>query len=106
MLTRGKIAIVAVHSVIGDAIVNGCGASTVYVAQAVLGGPAKLLEATEARNVASAVQVVQFDGCRVDSLPVARDVAIVVRHRGRRILELGEEQRVDHARPAVAHSGR
>ena len=43
----------------------------------------ELLGAIEARNVAPAVQVVQFGGCEVDCLSVARGIVVVV-HRGRR----------------------
>ena len=67
-----KVTVVAVHSVIGDAVVDGCGergAVTGVVVHVALRGPAEFLGAVEARNVAPAVQVVQFGGCEVDSLP-------------------------------------
>ena len=65
----------------------------------------ELLGAIEARNVAPAVQVVQFGGCEVDCLSVARGIVVVL-HRGRRrFLEHRQERRVHHAYPAVAHGG-
>ena len=99
-----EVAEVAVYAVIGDAIIDGCGAATGVIVHVALGGPPELLRAVEARNVARAVQVVQFDGCGVDCLSVARGIVIVV-HRGRRwFLEHRQERRVHHARPADAHS--
>ena len=105
-MTGDEVTTVAVDAIIGDAIVNSCGVAAGVIVHVALRGSTELLGAIETRNVTRAVQVVQFGGCKVDGLSVARGVAIVVVHRGRRrFLEHRQERRVHHARPAVAHSG-
>ena len=62
MMTGNKVAVVAVYAVIGDAVVNSCGAAAGVVVHVALGGPTELLGAVETGNVTRAVQVVQFGG--------------------------------------------
>ena len=78
-MTGDGVAVVAVHPVIGDSVVDGGRAAAaghgvvVYVAH---GGRAELLGAIEERNVTPAVQVVQFGGCEVVCLPMIPGVLV------------------------------
>ena len=104
-MTGDEVAVVAIYADIGDAVVNGCRAVAGVIVHVALRGPAELLRAVEMGNVTHAVQVVQFGGCGVDCLFVARGVLVVVVHCGRRrFLEHRQERRIHHASPAVAHS--
>ena len=77
-MTGDKVAVVTVYAIIGDAIVNSCGAATGVVVHVALRGPKELLGAIETRDVTRAVRVIQFGGCEVDCLSVARGVVVVV----------------------------
>ena len=68
-LLDDEIAVIAVHSIIGGTIGDGCGTAAGVVVHVTLRGPTELLGAVDAQNVAPAVQVFQFGSCEVDFLP-------------------------------------
>lgn len=61
---------------IDDIVVGGCRAVAGVVVHVAFGGPADLLRAVKARNVASAIQVVHIGGCKVDRLPLVCGVVV------------------------------
>ena len=103
--TGDKITGIAIYAVIGDTGVDGGSRGAGVVVHVALRKPGELLGTIKEWNVAAAIQVVQFYGCEVDCLAVARGVVVVYHGGRRRFPEHVQERRLHHGRLAVAHSG-